>query len=86
MLPHGATEMNLSLFFYVFGWVFGSLLTSTLAAWLVDTKATAFERRDMHDTLQRYWSITEFYLCWHMSFRLRWRKEWGLESMLVKTM
>jgi hypothetical protein len=39
MLPHSATEMTLSLFLHVFGWVFGSLLISTLAAWLVDTKA-----------------------------------------------
>ena len=39
MLPHSATEMTLLLFLHVFGWVFGSLLISTLAAWLVDTKA-----------------------------------------------
>ena len=38
LLPHSATEMTLSLFLHVFGWVFGSLLISTLAAWPVDTK------------------------------------------------
>ena len=54
MLPHSATQMTLSLFLHVFGWFFGSLLISTLAAWLVDTKAAAFERREMHDTLRRH--------------------------------
>ncbi len=44
ILPHSATQMTLSLF----------LLISTLAAWLVDTKAAAFERREMHDTLRRH--------------------------------
>ena len=39
MLPHSATEMTLAPFIHVFGGVFGSLLISRLAAWLVDTKA-----------------------------------------------
>jgi hypothetical protein len=54
MPPHSVTEMVIALCLHLFGWVFGSLLTSTLATWLVDMNAKVLEHRNMHDTLRGY--------------------------------
>ena len=98
-LPHSATQMTLSLFLHVFGWFFGSLLISTLAAWLVDTKAAAFERRELHDTLRRHLEqhrvspllayVVQTQVAQrmrrHLEQRLDGASNWRLEGMFVKT-
>ena len=86
MLPHGATEMNLSLCIHVFGWVFASLLIYHLPLGSLTRRPQRFSDGICTIRCEDTWISTEFRLCWHLSFRLRWHKEWVLESMFVKTM